>query len=101
QPMLLLKNDAGKKPRYVRAFVSNTPEYHQAFKTFLDHTDQKDKALAWLSRQIGRLRRRRVLIDVGAGNGKLTAWLLPRFCQTIAIEPNSSLVEELRLACPS
>jgi hypothetical protein len=86
--------------RRVRAFVSNTPEYHRAFKTFLDHTDQKDKALAWLSQQVGRLPRREVLIDAGAGNGKLTAWLMPQFRQTIAVEPNPSLVEELRVACP-
>jgi SAM-dependent methyltransferase len=96
-----LQGDTRNRPDRVRAFESNTPEYHQAFKTFLDHTDQKDKALAWLSQQISSLRRRQVLIDVGAGNGKLTAWLMPQFRETIAIEPSASLVEELRVACPS
>lgn len=88
------------EPRRVRSFASNSPEYHRAFQAFLDHTDQKDKAMDWLSRQVESLADRSVGIDAGAGGGKLTRWLLPRFQTVIAIEPNPSLVAELRAACP-
>jgi len=86
---------------HVRSFVSSGPDYHQAFKTFLAHTDQKDKALAWLRREVEALQDRAVMIDVGAGNGKLTSWLTSYFGRVIAIEPNPSLAAELRAACPT
>lgn len=75
------------------------PAYSQAFAVFLAHTDQKTNANAWLASQVSRLARRNVFIDAGAGTGKLTAWLQPHFQQTIAIEPNSSLREELQATC--
>lgn len=89
------------RPTRVRSFASNSAEYHQAFKTFLEHTDQKQKALDWLSQEIGKLRHRNVMIDAGAGNGKLTAWFVPHFQRILAIEPNPSLEVALREACPS
>jgi trans-aconitate methyltransferase len=89
------------KPTHVRSFVSNSREYHDAFKVFLDHTDQKSNALRWLERQLEGLRRRDVLLDVGAGNGKLTAWMAPHFGRVVAIEPSPSLFEELRTALPT
>jgi hypothetical protein len=85
----------------VQSFASNSPEYHQAFKAFLEHTDQKEKALNWLSEEIAKLRNRNVMIDAGAGNGKLTTWFIPRFQQIVAIEPNPSLEVALRESCPS
>lgn len=89
------------KRKHVTAFSSDSPEYRTAFQTFLDHTDQKKNAFAWLSAEIARLPRRETLIDAGAGNGQLTARLAPHFERTIAIEPNQSLVEELRTTCPT
>lgn len=88
------------EPRRVRSFASNSPEYHRAFQAFLDHTDQKDKAMAWLNREVESLPSRSVGIDAGAGSGTLTRWLAPRFESVVAIEPNPSLVAELRRACP-
>jgi len=75
--------------------------YRRAFQVFLDHTDQKSKALTWLEIQVASLSQRGVFIDAGAGNGKLTSLLAPRFEQVIAIEPNPLLREELGRACPS
>jgi hypothetical protein len=85
---------------YVRSFGSSSPEYHRAFKTFLAHTDQKDKALAWLMREVKRLQKRAVMIDAGAGSGRLTSSFEPHFDHVMAIEPNPSLQAELRVSCP-
>ena len=87
-------------PRTVRSFVSSSPEYHRAFQAFLAHTDQKDKAREWLRHEVDGLANRSVMIDAGAGSGKLTSWLTPLFGTVIAIEPNPSLESELRTACP-
>jgi ubiquinone/menaquinone biosynthesis C-methylase UbiE len=85
----------------VRVFASNSAEYHGAFKTFLDHTDQKVKALEWLGGQVDRLPQRNVMIDAGAGTGKLTSQFVHRFQRVVAIEPNPSLLTELTASCPS
>ena len=85
----------------VAVYDSQSREYHQAFQVFLDHTDQKLKAQTWLSDLIDRLPSRRVFIDAGAGNGKVTAWFTERFVRTIAIEPNASLRHDLERACPT
>jgi SAM-dependent methyltransferase len=86
---------------HVTRFDSATPEYTKAFHTFLAHTDQKEKALKWLEQQIGGLLRLETAIDVGAGTGKLTAWLAARFATVIGLEPNPSLAAEFRAACPT
>ena len=87
-------------PQLVNEYDSQTGEYHHAFQTFLDHTDQKLKAQQWLNRFVKTLPLRRVFIDVGAGNGIVTSWFIDLFDQTIAIEPNESLRAELRKKCP-
>lgn len=86
--------------QHVNVYDSQSSKYHEAFQIFLDHTDQKVKAQQWLSQLINMLPQRRVLIDVGAGNGKVTSWLIDSFDRTIAIEPNESLREELKRNCP-
>jgi SAM-dependent methyltransferase len=91
----------GFNRRFVTAFSSDSPAYQTAFQAFLDHTDQKRNAFAWLSSEIERLPRRDTFIDAGAGNGQLTARLVPYFDQVIAVEPNPSLVRELRTLCPT
>ena len=85
----------------VAVYDSQSREYHQAFQIFLDHTDQKHQAQKWLTALIDRLPSRRMFIDAGAGNGKVTAWFTDRFDRTLAIEPNASLRSELERACPA
>src|SRR5262245_31401939 len=85
----------------VRAYDSASEAYHQAFQVFLDHTDQKANARRWLDSLVHSLPVRRVLVDAGAGNGKVTAWFLDQFEHTIAIEPSPSLCADLRQSCPS
>jgi SAM-dependent methyltransferase len=87
--------------RLVARFDSITPEYTRAFQTFLAHTDQKEKALVWLDHEIAALAQRRTAIDVGAGTGILTRWVAERFQTVVAIEPNPSLGNEFRAACPT
>lgn len=84
----------------VKSFNSDTEDYHHAFQCFLDHTDQKDKAKEWLDSFVGALAERRVFVDAGAGNGKVTAWYTNHFDSTIALEPNPSLFDSLCEACP-
>ena len=85
----------------IAIFDSQGEAYRAAFQTFLDHTDQKQQARRWLSRLTESLPARRVFVDAGAGNGKVTAWLVDRFERTIAIEPNPHLRRELALSCPT
>jgi SAM-dependent methyltransferase len=85
----------------IHVYDSQTTAYHAAFKTFLEHTDQKINARQWLDCFVRDLPARRVLIDAGAGNGQVTAWLAEAFDRTVAIEPNASLCAELRQACPT
>lgn len=84
----------------VKVFNSDTEDYHRAFQCFLDHTDQKHKAKEWLDKFVGNLPRRRIFVDAGAGNGKVTAWYTNHFEDTIALEPNPSLFDDLCEACP-
>jgi trans-aconitate methyltransferase len=84
----------------VRTYDSLSRDYQQAFRLFLDHTDQKTRARRWLDAMVEALPARRSFIDAGAGTGSVTAWLADRFDRTVALEPNPSLREELRRACP-
>jgi trans-aconitate methyltransferase len=85
----------------VQVYDSQGEAYHQAFRIFLDHTDQKVNARAWLDGLLERLPSRRVFVDAGAGNGQVTSWFVDKFERTIAIEPNPSLAAELRQRCPT
>src|SRR5947199_9217857 len=87
--------------RTIAVYDSLSREYHRAFQVFLDHTDQKLMAQKWMTALIDRLPSRRVFVDAGAGNGKVTAWFTERFGRTIAIEPNASLRHDLERACPT
>jgi SAM-dependent methyltransferase len=84
----------------VHVYDSQSVAYHDAFQTFLDHTDQKVNARHWLDGLVQSLPARRVFIDAGAGNGQVTAWFLDQFERTIAIEPSPSLSADLRRTCP-
>lgn len=89
------------EPELVTVYDSQGNTYERSFQVFLNHTDQKVKAREWLSRRVQSLPSRRVFVDAGAGNGKVTAWLLDQFQRTVAIEPNPYLRGELRRACPA
>jgi SAM-dependent methyltransferase len=84
----------------IHVYDSQGEAYHRAFQVFLDHTDQKTNARRCLDGLVASLQARRVFIDAGAGNGQTTAWLAAKFERTIAVEPNPSLVADLRQACP-
>jgi SAM-dependent methyltransferase len=84
----------------VAVYDSLGNDYEQAFGVFLAHTDQKDKARTWLDATVAGLPSRRLFIDAGAGTGKVTAWFIPRFEQTIAVEPNPFLRQHLIQNCP-
>lgn len=81
-------------------YAHDQPEYARAFGTFLTHTDQKVKAINWLTDLVNGLRSHRLLVDAGAGDGSTTAALAKLFDRTIAIEPNSTLRAELARRCP-
>ncbi|QDU56532.1 methyltransferase domain-containing protein [Aeoliella mucimassa] len=83
----------------VKSYDSSDPAYYDAFRVFLEHTNQKQNAMQWLEQAVSKLSQRRVLIDAGAGNGTLTQWLLESFDSGIGIEPNESLFNELAPLC--
>jgi SAM-dependent methyltransferase len=83
----------------IEVYDSQTEKYHDAFRVFLDHTDQKVNARRALEDLLQTLPARRVFLDAGAGNGQVTAWFQDKFERTLAIEPNPSLSAELRQTC--
>lgn len=85
----------------IRKFDSQGQDYKQAFQIFLDHTDQKRNARRWLQRVVERLPNRGVFIDAGAGNGEMAKTFAGSFKQTVAIEPNTYLLGQLRQALPT
>ena len=90
----------GETDEPLEAYAYDQPEYASAFGTFLTHTDQKTKAIGWLTEFVGRLRLRRLFVDAGAGEGSTTAVLGKFFDRTIVIEPNSALRVELARRYP-
>lgn len=81
-------------------YAHDQPEYARAFETFLTHTDQKKKAIGWLTDFVNGLRSHGLFVDAGAGEGSTTTVLAKLFDRTIAIEPNIELQAELTLRCP-
>lgn len=80
----------------LRRFDSDGEAFEEAFRLFLAHTDQKSVAKKWLGNFADNLSRRRVFIDLGAGDGTLTSFLRDRFVRTIATEPNPKLSAKLK-----
>ena len=85
---------------FLKVYDSQSEAYREAFKVFLQHTDQKVNARAWLERFTQSLPQREVFIDAGAGTGQLTSWIAHEFERTIAIEPNAYLREEFKKNFP-
>lgn len=86
---------------HIRVFDSQGEAYKQAFQIFLDHTDQKRNAKRWLQQVVDDLPMRKVFVDAGAGNGEFTRAFTAAFDRTIAIEPNTYLLNQLRQAVPT
>ncbi|KJS58962.1 trans-aconitate 2-methyltransferase [Streptomyces rubellomurinus] len=84
----------------VRVLDVSGADYRRAFELFLAGTDEKPRTHARLSELVAALPHRRVLLDVGAGEGRTTAHLARSFERTIAIEPSAAMREKLRTACP-
>jgi ubiquinone/menaquinone biosynthesis C-methylase UbiE len=56
-------------------------------------------AIAWLVEQL-ELRSGRIVLDLGAGTGKLTRALVPTGAEVIAVEPGEAMLHELEQAVP-
>ncbi|MFF2949894.1 class I SAM-dependent methyltransferase [Kitasatospora sp. NPDC057965] len=89
---------AGAGP--VRVLDVAGPDYRRAFELFLAGTDEKPLTHARLGEVVAGLDHRRMLLDVGAGEGRTTAYLAQYFERTVAVEPSAAMREKLRLACP-
>ncbi|MGK5640703.1 class I SAM-dependent methyltransferase [Streptomyces sp. URMC 126] len=84
----------------VRVLEVESAAYRRAFERFLAGTDEKDDIEARLVALVEGLGRRRVFLDVGAGDGRTTARLAPYFERTVAVEPSAAMREALLRACP-
>ncbi|MBO1419481.1 trans-aconitate 2-methyltransferase, partial [Streptomyces sp. FH025] len=84
----------------VRVLDVSGADYRRAFELFLAGTDEKPLTHARLSEITAALPHRRVLLDVGAGEGRTTAYLARSYDRTIAIEPSAAMREKLRAVCP-
>ncbi|MFF2662797.1 class I SAM-dependent methyltransferase [Kitasatospora sp. NPDC058032] len=89
---------AGAGP--VRVLDVAGSDYRRAFELFLAGTDEKPLTHARLGEVVAGLDQRRMLLDVGAGEGRTTAYLAQYFERTVAVEPSAAMREKLRLACP-
>ncbi|GAA1400727.1 hypothetical protein GCM10009639_42150 [Kitasatospora putterlickiae] len=89
---------AGAGP--VRVLDVSGADYRRAFELFLAGTDEKPLTHARLGEVVAGLEHRRTFLDVGAGEGRTTAYLARYFERTVAVEPSASMREKLRLACP-
>ncbi|MFF4381530.1 class I SAM-dependent methyltransferase [Kitasatospora sp. NPDC001547] len=84
----------------VRVLDVASADYRRAFELFLAGTDEKPVTHARLGEIAAALPHRRVLLDLGAGDGRTTAYLSRLFDRTIAVEPSPSMREKLGAACP-
>ncbi|MER6298742.1 class I SAM-dependent methyltransferase [Kitasatospora sp. NPDC001539] len=84
----------------VRVLDVSGADYRRAFELFLAGTDEKPRTHARLSEIAAALPQRRVLLDLGAGEGRTTAHLARSFDRVIAVEPSAAMREKLRAACP-
>ena len=79
----------------IRVFRSHDEYYDRVFTLFIQSTDQKQQAAAWLRDYLSRFPTNGLAIDAGAGNGILTRHLADHFAEVLAVEPNPSLLAEL------
>ncbi|MER7578854.1 class I SAM-dependent methyltransferase [Kitasatospora sp. NPDC097691] len=84
----------------VRVLDVASADYRRVFELFLAGTDEKPLTHARLSELVAALPHRRVLLDLGAGDGRTTAHLARSFDRTVAVEPSAAMREKLRTTCP-
>ncbi|MFJ9692177.1 class I SAM-dependent methyltransferase [Kitasatospora sp. NPDC101183] len=84
----------------VRVLDVSGPQYRRSFELFLAGTDEKPLTHARLGEVVAALPHRRVLLDVGAGEGRTTAYLGRSFERVVAVEPSAAMREKLRAVCP-
>jgi Methyltransferase domain len=80
-------------------YAAVEPAYALSYRTFLTTTDQKRTAASALQARVSQLKQRRLLVDVGAGDGIITGELMQWFDKTILIEPNPAFQESLKKSC--
>jgi len=85
----------------INVYHSQSEQYEEIFKFYLEHSNEKIKTHEWLDQLIHRLPSHSLLIDAGAGYGLTTALFTDYFAQTIAIEPNDSFITQLKKNCPA
>jgi trans-aconitate methyltransferase len=74
--------------------------YRRAFELFLAGTDEKAMTHEYLKALVEQLPRRRLFLDVGAGDAVTTRHVGQYFECTIAIEPSAPMRQALRRSCP-
>lgn len=84
----------------INVYESHSSQYVEAFELYTRHCSEQQKATAWLKELVERLPSKRLFVDAGAGQGFKTEPLTDMFEQTIAIEPNQFLRQQLRQRCP-
>lgn len=90
----------------INVFGSGSAAYEEAFLAFLHHTDQKVQAKSKIAEVIDRLEsvpgasHRGKFVDVGAATGDVTSWFMPRFEETICVEPNTHFESSIQQNCP-
>ena len=85
----------------LNVYHSQSKEYEDAFKFYLEHSNEKIKTHEWLNQLVKRLPSRQLMVDAGAGYGLTTALFTDYFAQSIAVEPNDSFIEQLKKNCPT
>jgi hypothetical protein len=84
----------------INVYESHSNQYVQAFELYLRHSSEQQKTIQWLKQLVERLPSKRLFVDAGAGQGLKTEPLANMFEQTIAIEPNQLLRQQLQQRCP-
>ncbi|MFF7994616.1 class I SAM-dependent methyltransferase [Kitasatospora xanthocidica] len=84
----------------VRVLDVASADYRRVFELFLAGTDEKPVTHVRLSELVAALPHRRVLLDLGAGDGRTTAYLARSFDRTVAVEPSEAMREKLAVTCP-
>ncbi|MEV5428009.1 methyltransferase domain-containing protein [Streptomyces sp. NPDC052701] len=74
--------------------------YGDALARFLAGSDEKARTHAYLDDVVRRMPVRRVLLDVGAGDGTTACHLSRFFERTVCIEPSEHMRRVLERACP-
>lgn len=86
RPSLIHHAAAGGYARSADLYARGRPEY-------------PEEILAWLLDSLG-LQSGQIVVDLGAGSGKFTGYLLRTGASVVAVEPVPQMLEKLALICP-